>query len=117
MFKDIKFIIGAFIIFTLLTIKEIPYINIVIKDKFWFIGIIFYLLFLILFVPSNFWEQYKRKSYLIVSFISTIFLLFIFTLLNLSIPSELFGIILYSLFWFLVIYKTFTYLKSSTKND
>lgn len=114
MLKDIKFILSIFIIITLLTIKEMPYINLLINNKFWIIGIMLYVLFSLLFIPSNLWLKYKNINYFIII---TFIILFIFTMIPISILSEILGIILYGLFWFLVIYKISIYLKSSSEKD
>lgn len=116
MLKNIKFIIGFFIIATLLTIKEIPYLNILIKDKLWVFIIISYLIFVILFIPYDFITRHRKNNYLLIAFIAAVVVLFILTLISIPILLEFFGTFLYGLFWVLVAYKIFTYLKSSKSN-
>lgn len=117
MFANFKFLISFFILITLLTIREIPYVNIVIKDKLWVAGIISYVILAILFTPSNFLVRYRKANYLIIAYIFTILVLLIFTLVSVPILSELFGTILYGLFWVLAIYKILALLKSPSEPD
>lgn len=112
MFANFKFLIVFFILITLLIIREIPYVNIVVKDKLWVAGIISYIILALLFIPSNFLARYRKASYLIIAFIFTSFVLFISTLIRMSVLSELFGTALYALFWVMVVYKILAYLKS-----
>lgn len=116
MLKNFKFIFGFFIIITLLTIEEIPYLNILIKDKLWVFVIISYLIFAALFIPYDFITKYRKSNYLLIAFVVTVVVLFILTLISIPILLEFFGIFLYGLFWVLVVYKIFTYLKSSRAN-
>lgn len=114
---NIKFIIAFFIMSTLLVIKEIPYANIIVKDKIWLFATISYVIFALLFFPSNIWTKAKRINYLIIIFILTSLFLLIFTLIRVTILSEFFGTVLYGLFWVLVVYKILIYLKSPAEND
>lgn len=114
---NIRFIIALFIITALLTVKEIPYANIIIRERLWFLAVVSYIIFAILFIPSDFWVKIRKVNYLIIIFVFTGFLLFIFTLIKISILSELLGALFYGLFWVLVIYKIRILLKSSSEND
>lgn len=117
MFTSLKFIIVYLLLITLLLLKEIPYINILIKDKLWIIVILFYIFFTILLIPSNLLTKLKKTKYLIVFYIFTIVALLVFTFIPLIFLLELGGTILYVLLWILAIYKIFIYLKSSDKNS
>lgn len=101
---------------TLVIIKEIPYANVVISDKLWTAGIIAYIILAILFLPYNF-LRFIKSTYIIYFFIVTNGLLLTFTLMGVPFLPEIFGTIVYGLFWLLVIYKIKILLKSSSDNS
>lgn len=114
MSSNIKLLISFFIIIILLIVKEVPYVNIIVKDKLWIVGLLSLLTVFILFMSPKLIIKHKEMN---IVFVFVIILLLFSTLMRITLLSEFLGTILYGLFWVLVIYKIRNLVKSSQDED
>ena len=86
----------------ILILRDVPFINLYFIDKVW---VIYLVAFLLIFLP-------KRFGILFYACLISLFLAFLFTMLNYIFASELLGIVVYFLMWILVCKESFKIIRS-----
>lgn len=101
-----KLVIFFFLLSFTLFLRDVPYLNIYLSDKLWLVYIYLIILYFI-FSIRTIMKLVKIKIIMLA-----LFLAFIFTILNLSIFSEIIGSAIYFLLWIILIIKIHSLFKS-----
>lgn len=95
----------AFLFITLiLLLRDAPYLNVLIVDKLWIVYILLISVIVFSFVP-------RKQIYLTGVLFLLPFTALIFSLLKISIGSEVVGVIFYFFLWLVVLGKVFAFMR------
>ena len=101
--NDRRFIIIFLLIIFTLLLRDAPYLNVFIINKLWIVYILLIAVIVFSFIP-------KKTVYLWSTLFLLPFIALIFALTKITIAAEVIGVILYSILWFVAIYKIFSFM-------
>lgn len=102
--SDRKLLMVFLFITLILLLRDAPYLNVLIIDKLWIVYILLISLIIFFFIP-------RKQTYLTVALFLLPFIALIFSLLKVSIGSEVVGVIFYFFLWLVVLGKILAFMR------